>query len=97
MVTPWVEEASPEIGLVVGDLDRARAEDEPASQWSICLRLLKHYRSLMPLAQEARKPMFHLRPADGALGGHMAAVQACRRHFQDLARRVAAACGLAMA
>ncbi len=24
-----------------------------------CLALLKHYRSLMPLAQEARKAMFH--------------------------------------
>lgn len=29
-----------------------------------CLMLLKHYRSLMPMAQEARKPMFHLKPAE---------------------------------
>ncbi|SAY38239.1 ParA family protein, partial [Candidatus Synechococcus spongiarum] len=33
-----------------------------------CLVELKHYRSLMPLAQTARKPMFLLTPADGAIG-----------------------------
>ena len=35
-----------------------------------CIAKLKDYRSLMPLAQEARKPMFFLKPADGALGAH---------------------------
>ena len=29
---------------------------------------LKDYRSLMPMAQEANKPMFMLKPADGAIG-----------------------------
>ncbi len=58
-----------------------------------CLGTLKHYRSLMPLAQEARKPMFFLKPADGAIGGHTAAVQDCYRDFQELARRIAKRCG----
>jgi len=31
----------------------------------------------MPLAQEARKPMFTLKAADGAVGGHAKAVQDC--------------------
>ena len=57
---------------------------------------LKHYRSLMPLAQEARKPMFSLKPADGAIGGHMAAVQDCYRDFRDLAKRIADRCGIAI-
>ena len=57
---------------------------------------LKYYRSLMPLAQEARKPMFSLKPADGAIGGHMAAVQDCCRDFRDLARRIADRCGIAI-
>lgn len=35
-----------------------------------CLAQLKRVRSLMPLAQEARKPIFELRPVDGAFGGH---------------------------
>ncbi len=53
-----------------------------------CLGTLKHFRSLMPLAQEARKPMFLLKAADGALGGHTYAVQGCYRDFRALARRV---------
>ena len=54
-----------------------------------CLATLKHFRSLMPFAQEVRKPMFYLRPADGAIGGHVYAVQDCYRDFADLARSVA--------
>ena len=50
-----------------------------------CLASLKHYRSLMPLAQEARKPMFALKPADGAIGGHTRAVSDCYADFQKLA------------
>lgn len=57
-----------------------------------CVAMLRHYRSLMPLAQEARKPMFFLKPADGALGGHAAAVQDCYRDFRALAQRIAQRC-----
>ena len=55
-----------------------------------CLTTLKHYRSLMPLAQEARKPIFALKPADGAIGGHANAVQACYRDFRKLAQTILA-------
>jgi cellulose biosynthesis protein BcsQ len=54
-----------------------------------CLALLKHYRSLMPLAQEAHKPMFHLKPADGAIGAHLQAVQSAHRDFVTLAHGIA--------
>ncbi len=57
-----------------------------------CLATLKHFRSLMPLAQEARKPMFALKPADGAIGGHVNAVRTCYRDFRALAREVALRC-----
>jgi chromosome partitioning protein len=50
-----------------------------------CLAQLKHYRSLMPMAQEARKPVFLLKPADGAFGGHQQAVAAAREDFTLLA------------
>ncbi len=59
-----------------------------------CLVTLKHLRSLMPLAQEARKPMFALKPADGAIGGHASAVSACYRDFRDLALAVAKRAGV---
>ena len=57
-----------------------------------CLTTLKHYRSLMPLAQDARKPIFNLLPADGVRGGHMQAVKSSRDDFRLLARRIAERC-----
>lgn len=62
-----------------------------------CLALLKHYRSLMPMAQEARKPVFLLRTADGALGAHQAAVLQSYQDFRDLARSIAKQAGLSIA
>jgi hypothetical protein len=56
---------------------------------SECLASLKHYRSLMPMAQEALKPIFHLKAADGALGGHIYAVQECGADFKKLAVAIA--------
>jgi chromosome partitioning protein len=53
-----------------------------------CLALLKHYRSLMPLAQEAHKPMFYLKPADGAMGSHMHSVQSAYTDFNTLALKI---------
>lgn len=53
------------------------------------LATLRHYRSLMPMAHEARKPVFQLTPADGALGGQAKAVAECRRDFERLAREIA--------
>jgi chromosome partitioning protein len=52
------------------------------------LATLKDYRSLMPLAQEARKPMFLLRPADGAFGGHQQAVSNCYNDFKTLTQNI---------
>jgi hypothetical protein len=61
-----------------------------------CLAQLKHYRSLMPLAMEAHKPMFHLKPADGAIGAHVEAVSDCRNDFLALARKIGAIAGIAL-
>lgn len=53
-----------------------------------CLATLKHYRSLIPMGQEARKPIFHLTPADGAIGSHAQAVVAARVEFKKLAEKI---------
>lgn len=50
-----------------------------------CLGLLKHYRSLMPMAMEARKPIFRLKPSDGAIGAHTSSVKDCEEDFHNLA------------
>lgn len=59
-----------------------------------CLAMLKHYRSLMPMALESRKPVFHLKPADGAIGAHAAAVTAAYKDFERLARVIACGVGV---
>jgi chromosome partitioning protein len=69
------------------------ADNRTAEQDDNRLATLKHYRSLMPLAQEARKPIFALKPADGAIGSMVEAVQNARDDFQALAIRVAKVCG----
>ena len=66
-----------------------RMEDDPN-----CIAMLKDYRSLMPLAHEARKPMFDLTPADGALGSHMYAVNAVRADFKNLCTQLCNRAGL---
>ncbi len=52
------------------------------------LGTLKHYRSLMPMAQEVHKPIFYLKPADGVVGGHYYAVQNAYRDFRELAQKI---------
>ena len=59
-----------------------------------CLAQLKHYRSLVPMAMEAGKPIFRLTPADGAIGAHLAAVAECGKDFGLLALRLATATAL---
>jgi cellulose biosynthesis protein BcsQ len=60
-----------------------RAADDP-----YCLAMLNHYQSLMPMAIEARKPVFALKPADGAIGAHTEAVRRAYEDFHMLAMRI---------
>lgn len=69
-------------------LDEPGCNAPPVAEDANCLGTLKHFRSLMPLAEEARKPMFLLRAADGAIGGHANAVNGCYLDFGELAERV---------
>lgn len=59
------------------------------------LAFLKNYRSLMPMAMEANKPMFSLKSADGAIGSHQEAVASCYVDFKKLAGKIAANAGIA--
>ena len=75
-------------------LNKSAAMERSPEDDKHCLATLKHYRSLMPYAQEARKPMFKLTSADGAIGGHINAVQDCYWDFRSLACEVAKRCGV---
>jgi len=52
------------------------------------LSLLRHYKSIIPIGQEARKPIFSLKTADGVSGSQMATVRAAYDDFQNLAFQI---------
>ena len=69
-----------------------KTEENPnLKQDPFLLAHLKDYRSLMPMAQEKTKPMFLLKPGDGAIGAHYQAVQACYKDFEDLTKNIISA------
>ena len=72
---------------VLKDITRPAGEEN-------CLARLKHYRSLVPMAQEVRKPIFQLTAADGAIGNHAYAVLEARNDFQILATTILNRLGL---
>ena len=77
---------------VLGNPDRSSPDwpkDDPN-----CLATLKNYRSLVPMAQEARKPVFHLTNADGAIGNHAAAVSSAFNDFWTLTDVIRKSIGL---
>ncbi len=57
-----------------------------------CIALLKHFRSLAPMSMEAHKPIFLLKPADGAIGAHVYAVRSSYGEFERLAKRILEKC-----
>ncbi len=66
-----------------------KQQDDP-----YCLATIKHYRSLVPMAQEHRKPIFNLTSADGAIGSHANAVQDAKKDFKALAIKIAEKTGM---
>ena len=59
-----------------------------------CVAVLKPYCGLISMARESRKPLFHLKPADGALGAHSAAVQDAYRDFRQLSLKIGEKAGI---
>lgn len=72
--------------------------DEPAPVGADpeCLALLRHFRSLLPLSLEARKPVFDLRAADGAIGSHASTARDAYAVFEALTRTIADRAGVAL-
>jgi hypothetical protein len=81
----WAARVPGEYGAVVGAAPNGidRFADDP---W--CLGVVKNYRSLIPLAHEARKPIFALTAADGALGAHATAARTAGQDFVALAEAI---------
>jgi chromosome partitioning protein len=54
-----------------------------------CISTIKHFASLVPLAQIARKPIFDLKVADGIGGGQIQSVAKSRKEFAGLVSTLA--------
>ena len=82
----WIEKVPPEYRRCV--LKEADPKEITTDKDEHLLAHLKDYRSLMPLAQEANKPMFMLKPADGIIGAQQSAVSSCYSDFKSLAGKI---------
>lgn len=61
-----------------------------------CLGELRHLQGLLAIAREARKPVFDLKAADGAIGSYTVAVKDAYVAFEKLAREIANRVGIAL-
>lgn len=86
----WVNRMPEEYARNLLDDNDGPYPETPEQDNEHALATVKHYRSLVPMAQEARKPIFHLTPADGAIGSHAAAANTARYDFKALAEKIIA-------
>jgi len=71
-------------------LSEAAGSTIPIQDDPFNLGVLKSYPGLEDMAHEAGKPMFHLKPADGALGAYLQSAEEVRKAFEALARTIVA-------
>jgi len=90
----WLNRMPAEYAKAVDGTSNTGAATSPDRDQN-CLASLKHYRSLVPMAQENRKPIFRLTSADGAIGSHASAVQDARADFRKLATKILTQAGIA--
>lgn len=75
MIEPLSKESLSKFSLVIESDDYKIAD-------------FKNYHSLIPLAQEAQKPVFELNSKDGVIGGHYQYVEDCLKEFEDTAKAI---------
>jgi len=85
----WVEQIPSVFHEYVLEESFSRGIDEDLR----CLAQLRHYASLVPLAQIARKPMFDLKRADGIGSGQLQTVAKFRTELEALVQKIAGPVG----
>jgi chromosome partitioning protein len=92
----WIRRIPRDYERYLGGDDDANVASSP-SEDPACLATMKHFRSLVPMAQESKKPIFKLTNADGAIGGHAAAVSDAKQQFSVLSTAIAKRANLTVA
>ena len=75
LIEPLISERLSPLDLVIGGVDYKIAD-------------FRNYHSLIPLAQEAKKPVFELTSNDGVIGAHYQYVKECLDEFVEIAHIV---------
>ena len=83
----WIRRMPSEYAKSVLGEDTMGESVQPESDQN-CVATVKHYRSLIPLGQDARKPIFDLTVADGAIGSHAAAAAEAQSDFRQLTEEI---------
>lgn len=74
-------------GSVLGEETKSPSGIKPDTD-EHCIGTVKNHHSLMPMAHNARKPVFKLDYADGARGTHLTEAQKTHPLYQKLAKRI---------
>jgi len=91
----WVNRMPKEYARNLLDDVKGPYPSTPEKDPQNALATVKHYRSLVPIAQEVRKPIFHLKPADRAIGAHATAAHNASFDFKILAEKIIDRIGIA--
>jgi len=65
-----------------------KPDDDIPEPDPLCLGMVRNYQSLVPMAQEARKPVFFLKSVDGAIGAHAQSVHKCYHEFKRMTEAI---------
>ncbi|MGE5482250.1 MAG: ParA family protein [Bacteroidota bacterium] len=84
----WKAQMPSVVASSIMDPLQPRGLDRPARDHGAEIGEVKNFHSLVPKAQEARKPIIHLTAADGVIGDHVNTVLAARACFDDMAKNV---------
>jgi len=84
----WVNRMPEEYARnLLGD-EKGPYAETPTQDEENALATVKHYRSLVPMAHDARKPIFRLTAADGATGSHASAAVKAGQDFKALTEKI---------
>jgi chromosome partitioning protein len=84
----WIDRIPQDYRHYILGLNPSNTEVPALEADPYALALLRHYKSIIPIAQEARKPIFALKTADGVSGSQLTTVRAAHDDFRALASRI---------
>ena len=93
----WLDRIPAEYGRYAEGNPTLDGRSLPMGSDGRCLGRLRHFVTLRSLAEDVRKPIFGMKPADGLLGSYADVVRGCYDDFRALALEIARRCDVQLA